>query len=222
MAISSEPPQKNPPLSDQYHKTRRQLMLWSGILFAWELIGIDLEKLKDVGGNAGAAITAIKSPQAIPWVLSILILYFTFRCVIEWNQCDAERRRHAASQIDFLFSFAVAIAAISLYVSQHLFSIRVAEKVTNLLSFESIVIGWTSFLGSSLMSLILISRITKYKFELFVRKLFIFGGISFFILSFGLSIFLQRISSFLFGIFYGILVTLCAFLITRQWLKKRL
>jgi len=53
-------------------------MLWSGILFIWELVGIDLEKAKEAGGNAGAIIGAIKSPQAVPWALLILVAYFLF------------------------------------------------------------------------------------------------------------------------------------------------
>lgn len=74
-------------LSSEYHKARKQLMLWAGILFIWELVGIDLEKAKEAGGNAGAIITAIKSPQAIPWVLLVLVAYFLFKVWIEWNQC---------------------------------------------------------------------------------------------------------------------------------------
>ena len=47
-------------MSSEYHKARKQLMLWAGILFIWELIGIDLEKAKDAGGNFGAIIGATK------------------------------------------------------------------------------------------------------------------------------------------------------------------
>src|SRR5438552_4102710 len=65
----SERPKPDPKaLTPEYHKARKQLMLWAAILFIWELVGIDLEKAKEVGGNAGALITAIKSPQAVPWV----------------------------------------------------------------------------------------------------------------------------------------------------------
>jgi hypothetical protein len=53
-------------LSSEYHKARKQLVLWAGILIAWELVGFDLEKARESGGNTGALIAAIKHPQAIP------------------------------------------------------------------------------------------------------------------------------------------------------------
>src|SRR6185295_11453046 len=100
-----KPPQKPvrepQALSSEYHKARKQLMLWAGILFIWELVGVDLEKAKEVGGNAGAIITAIKSPQAIPWVLLILVAYFLFKTTVEWYQCNKSRRTVRASRIDF-------------------------------------------------------------------------------------------------------------------------
>src|SRR5215470_10836100 len=79
-------------LTSEYHRARKQLMLWAGILFIWELVGIDLEKAKEAGGNAGAIITAIKSPQAVPWALLILVAYFLFKTSIEWFQCSGLRR----------------------------------------------------------------------------------------------------------------------------------
>src|SRR5690242_17142706 len=74
-------------LSTEYHKARKQLMLWAAILFIWELVGIDLDKAKDAEGYAGALIKSIKSPQAVPWVLTAIVIYFLFKCSIEWGQC---------------------------------------------------------------------------------------------------------------------------------------
>jgi len=48
----------------------RQLVLWSGILFAWELIGIDIE---NVSGDIASFAKSVKSPQAIPWVFLVLV-----------------------------------------------------------------------------------------------------------------------------------------------------
>lgn len=73
-------PKRDPAaLSGEYHKARKQLMLWSAILFIWELVGIDLDKAKDAEGNVGALIKSIKSPQAIPWALLIMVGYFVFK-----------------------------------------------------------------------------------------------------------------------------------------------
>src|SRR6266851_8837328 len=116
---SKSPPKRDPgALSSEYHKARKQLMLWAGILFIWELVGIDLEKAKDAGGNAGAIIGAIKSPQAIPWALLILVGYFAFRFRIEWGQCNPARRQVRESRLDYYSAFLIAGAACVLYFGQ--------------------------------------------------------------------------------------------------------
>src|SRR5215468_1594260 len=100
--VSKRPPREPQALSNEYHRTRKQLMMWSAILFIWELVGVDLEKMKDAGGNFGALIGALKSPQAVPWALVILVGYFLFKVTIEWLQCAASRRALRVSQIDFV------------------------------------------------------------------------------------------------------------------------
>lgn len=98
----SERPKPDPKaLSPEYHKARKQLMLWAGVLFIWELVGIDLEKAKETEGNVGALVRAIKSPQAIPWVLLILVGYFLFKYSVGWYQCSERRRNLRVSRIDF-------------------------------------------------------------------------------------------------------------------------
>lgn len=116
-------------LTSEYHKARKQLMLWAGILFIWELVGIDLEKAKEAGGNAGAIITAIKSPQAVPWVLLILVAYFLFKTSIEWYQCSGPRRALRVSRIDFGSAWIVTVLACALYAYQAISRIQFADVV---------------------------------------------------------------------------------------------
>lgn len=58
-------------LTAEYSRARGQLILWSGILFAWEFIGIDLTE-----SGIGAFAKSLKNPQAVPWILLILVVYF--------------------------------------------------------------------------------------------------------------------------------------------------
>jgi hypothetical protein len=133
-------------LTPEYHKARKQLMLWAAILFIWELVGIDLEKAKEVGGNPGAIITAIKSPQAVPWVLLILIGYFLFKTNIEWYQCSAPRRALRVSIIDFSSAWAVSLAAVFLYTIQAISKIQLADRL-EFFSFPRLLL--ISFVGAS-------------------------------------------------------------------------
>ena len=128
-------------LSSEYHKARKQLMLWSGILFIWALVGIDLEKAKEAGGNAGAIITAIKSPQAIPWVLVVLVAYFVFKVGVEWSQCETRRRGTLASRIDVGSAWLVAFLACALYSYQAISRIQIADVIQTSDKVKSSMLG---------------------------------------------------------------------------------
>jgi len=104
-------------------------MLWAGVLFIWELVGIDLEKAKEAGGNFGAFIGAIKSPQAVPWALLILVGYFLFKVTIEWQQCDVARRKVRVARIDFVSGWVVSIIAFALYYIQAINRVQFADLI---------------------------------------------------------------------------------------------
>src|SRR6266404_6778566 len=105
-------------LSTEYYKARKQLMLWAGILFIWELVGIDLDQAAESGGNAGAVVKSIKSRQAVPWALLILVGYFLFRFTVEWYQCNSYRRSMRVAKVDFYSSWFVTLMACALYLGQ--------------------------------------------------------------------------------------------------------
>src|SRR5260370_41071687 len=95
-------PKRDPAaLSSEYHKAHKQLMLWAAILFIWELVGVDLNKAIATGGNIGAIVNSIRSPQAVPWVLLILVGYFAFKLRVEWLQSRAARREIREAKHDY-------------------------------------------------------------------------------------------------------------------------
>src|SRR5258708_29562056 len=140
---SQREPREPRSLSTEYHKARKQLMFWSAILFIWELVGIDLEKAKEAGGNAGALIGAIKSPQAVPWALLILVIYFLIKCWIEWAQSHPERRKVLVARADFYLAGFVGLLSIALYVGQSIRRIQFANLGgrARLASFAGIVLS---------------------------------------------------------------------------------
>ena len=125
--VSSKPKRDPAALSSEYHKARKQLMLWAAILFVWELVGIDLDKAKEAGGNAGAIIGAIRSPRAVPWALVILVFYFSFKLRVEWRQCNEDRRGVREARQDYLSAFIVASLACGLYFVQTISRVQLAD-----------------------------------------------------------------------------------------------
>jgi len=141
-------------LSTEYHKARKQLMLWAAVLFIWELVGIDLEKAKEVGGNAGAIIIAIKSPQAVPWVLLVLVAYFLFKVTIEWYQCNLSRRERLVSRIDFFSAWIVSLMAYVLYLMQAIRRVQFANLQGKARITSFLLVGVFSFLAAILTKIV--------------------------------------------------------------------
>ena len=99
-----------------------------------------MEGLKASGGNVGALVTAIKSPQAVPWVLLIMVFYFFYRTMIEWYQCDPSRRKFRVSKVDFSVSLVTGIVALLLYSIQRMLEFQIADQFSNV-RFQAIMLG---------------------------------------------------------------------------------
>ena len=112
-------------LTPEYYKARRGLMLFSGLLIAWELIGIELSPKLNID-SLNLDIT-IKSPQAAPAVLIILILYFSLRTAIEWHQSPLNRRKENASKADIIFSSLIPLLSLSIFAFQSLSKVQIAD-----------------------------------------------------------------------------------------------
>jgi hypothetical protein len=166
MSESEQKPAPRPPrdpvaLSTEYHKARKQLMLWAGILFIWELVGIDLEKAKETEGNVGALVKSIKSPQAVPWVLLVLVGYFLFKLWIEWSQCESNRRKIWAARVDFGSAWIVTALAYILYTYQAISRIQFADVLQSSNKWQSFTFAFPLGVICT-MSLILFRRLRQY------------------------------------------------------------
>jgi len=114
-------------LTPEYYKARRGLMLFSGLLLAWELIGIELSQKLNIE-SLNLDIT-IKSPQAAPAVLIILVIYFSIRIAIEWHQSPSERRKEKASVADIILTTTVVVASLSISALQFLLKIQIVDII---------------------------------------------------------------------------------------------
>ena len=120
ITTSEEP--KIPTLDEAYSHARKAYGLVSALLIAWELIGAEFEP----SPIENVKLT-LKSPQAAPYVLIVLTIYFGFRLTIEWYQNDSRRRKLPASRIDFAVAHLIAITALALYLFQTLSNVQIAN-----------------------------------------------------------------------------------------------
>lgn len=95
-------------------------------------------------GNFGAIITAIKSPQAVPWALLILVAYFLFKITVEWYQCNLARRKLWVARIDFISGWIVSLIAYALYFGQTLKQVQLADLLKDPNNGASLAAGYVS------------------------------------------------------------------------------
>lgn len=117
-----------PPLSEAYQKARRNYGFFSAILAAWELIGVNIIEIQ-----AGAAKVTFKSPHAVPYILIVLVLYFSFRITNEWLQCHPMRRSNKASIFDFRVAHLLGATSIIIYGLQVFLELQIADTIASLL-----------------------------------------------------------------------------------------
>lgn len=100
-------------LTDSYAKTRKSYGIFAAILLAWELIGIVIGE----ASSSGLKIT-LKSPEAIPFILLILVVYFALRFWIEWNQNNLVSKQNFYARFDYFMAHTIGAASISIWVIQ--------------------------------------------------------------------------------------------------------
>jgi hypothetical protein len=146
-ATSNAPKLEIPELGKGYRDARKLYTLLAALLFGWELIGLEIspEPIQSLK-------LTLKSPQAVPYVLIVLLFYFAFRFTVEWYQTSESRRSILVSRIDYVVSHAIAIAAVTLYVIQTLLKIQLAnspERLSSIMTgFGSPIAIWAPWIQS--------------------------------------------------------------------------
>lgn len=161
-------PKKLPPLPGTYHKARARLVLFSAVLLFWDVVGIQLSAIP------GTGLEPTKNPEAIPWLVALVVLYFGGRLWVEWLQCDPERRSVRACRIDHFASYGIAVFALGVFVFQQVTTLRVAELLS-----EATWVGTLVGIGLGAMSLQLLVYSDVLGLWVFSLLLFVFGGVGY-------------------------------------------
>lgn len=152
-----------PSLSNAYQKAHKTYVLSSALLASWQLIGIELNTKEKWG-------VELKSPNAVPFVLLAMIIYFGYRLTVEWMQCDEERRSNRAANVDFVVAHTIAGLALLISLTQYLLRIRIADIISHApdeVKFTAVGFSFLPFVPS------MISRFRKT--ESLVDKVFFLG-----------------------------------------------
>jgi len=112
-------------LSEQYYKSRKQLMLYSGLFFVYEFIGVKVPAKPLPNSDI-----EVLSPQAVPIVLLLLVAYFLYRTFIGWHLSSKVIRKMKISNWDFYPSIVIATISIILFVYQSITEIQIADYIT--------------------------------------------------------------------------------------------
>jgi len=139
-----------PQLSTYYHKSRQQMVLFSGLLLAWEIIGIEFKEVP-----FGNFKITLKTPDLAPYILIGAILYFTARTILEWFQCQYARRQTIPARLDLSLSLVITSLSLSFYTVQRL---QTSQILKDLSGFDISVFLLSLALSFSLLLSLLNSR----------------------------------------------------------------
>ncbi len=120
------------------------LALFSGILIAWEYVGVQIGRsnLATLKTPVTDTPVTLSSPEVIPNVIISLILYFLVRLLIEWSISSKDLRRQAPAQLDLGLAVSLSLIAIGLFIIQTTTGIRLADMLTPY-AFSGLVVGTT-------------------------------------------------------------------------------
>lgn len=110
-----------PPLTEAYRKVHKQYGIFTALFLAWEFIGIDVGEKPLQNFDL-----KFKSPEAVPYVLMVLMFYFSYRLFVEWMQCPRERRKSKIPRIDYYVAHGIAVLALAIFGYQAITKARVA------------------------------------------------------------------------------------------------
>ncbi len=130
MGTKQQASQIRPELSGTYHKSRRQLVLWSAFLLVWAFIGIDLDKLAKGGGLAAGFVDSLISKQAIPWAMCFIVIYFGWKTKIDWELCDGELKTCWWARMDLGSGIFLGALSLLLFFYQKIFKVRMADYMS--------------------------------------------------------------------------------------------
>lgn len=131
-----------PFLTEGYYKSHRAYVGVSALLLSWELVGIKVTEQPLDNYNI-----SLKSPEAFPLVLVVLVFYFMFKSTIEWHHCDRERRDSLPAKIDFYFAHFIGFLSIVLYGVQQ----AIKSQIFDLITFDiqiNFVFSWVALLSA--------------------------------------------------------------------------
>jgi hypothetical protein len=148
---------KIPQATDAYRKAHRHYVLFSAILLAWEIVGIEIRDAPFQNVNI-----ALKSPAAIPFILLVLVAYFSYRTIIEWLQCDPQRRSVRAARFDFILSHIIAVSSLLVLAVQKVYQTQIADS-PNVIPKLVFIVGAVLFGVAVDLSLDMFFRINTYK-----------------------------------------------------------
>jgi len=154
-------------LTGSYHKARKSYGLFSALLVAWELIGIELTETPFESFKV-----KIKTPEVAPYVLVILVIYFAYRFTIEWLLINEENRKIRVALIDFYISHIIGLIAILIFIIQTAINIQIVKIIIEY--FDLIAMFMLSFTLSLIIGSYVYLYKVRNKFFMANRKISIF------------------------------------------------
>jgi hypothetical protein len=124
MSVKKRAAKRPTQLTVPYRKARRQLTLFSGILLAWELVGVKVDP--EIKSHIDFTLL---NPEAIPYVLITIVVYLIYRLNVEWLMCGKTLRNSKVPKTDFVVALIIAGTSLGIFLIQKSMDTRIADLI---------------------------------------------------------------------------------------------
>lgn len=178
-----------PQLSERYYKARRNLVVASSILLAWEFVGFEVRGKEESAGDTSASLFGLKvdilNPEVIPTVVFFITIYTIFRISVEWSQSSSYAKSLRSSYVEHALTVIFSVSSIFLFLFQSTTDFRLAEYDfgTSTIADYSFLL-FVYFISMLVTTVIIMAMIDKTT----INKPIILGKYNYYFIKYGLVI----------------------------------
>jgi hypothetical protein len=124
--------------SDQYLKSKRNLVLFSGLLLLSATVGLNV--VAEESGSHFLPI-ALRDANYFDDVIALLVIYFAYQMMLFWYAQATTVRRLMHYKIDFGASIVMAGISVTLYASQFVGNVSFGDAISGWWDRRNLIVG---------------------------------------------------------------------------------
>jgi hypothetical protein len=112
-------------IPEPYRKVRKTYTFLAVFLLFWEFLGIQINSI-----SSNNVSLEIQTPEAIPSILFLMVIYFGYRLYSEWHYFNYYNLQSKLPVLDYYLSQLLGILSVTVYFTQNTLKFQIIEQFT--------------------------------------------------------------------------------------------